>query len=294
MKPPELKTQLPPSPFKLYNEPLQILIEFYKEHIRRDTDGGRLTPTESWVVLHGLLISAAQTYTGVCLLLSEKRPKRLMLQAAILNRPLLETFGNILSLCEAPKSRTRILVRESYKNLAETFLRYKSQFANVPKWKEYLNVYAESLTLFAKQLRISRHYVRNLSSIREQWPTPGRMIRGDRRRKQPPFLHGNRRAVFKTLYDSHYGHQSEQAHQRAAAVSAALVVDTSAQWNPGLGESNLVLDALLFVTCIISELESKGRFPPHPKLRELWVYLIEANDEAKELWRLRYRSLLKS
>jgi hypothetical protein len=89
------------------------------------------------------------------------------------------------------------------------------------------------------------------------------MIHGDKRPNQPPFVRGNRRKVFKIIYDSHHGHQSEQAHQRAAAVSAALVVDESAQWSPGLGESGLISDTILFLTCIISELESKGRYPAH-------------------------------
>jgi hypothetical protein len=58
--------------------------------------------------------------------------------------------------------------------------------------------------------------------------------------------------------------------------------------------STLISDAILFLTCILSELESKGRYPAHPKLQELWVYGRELNDEAEELWRLRYRSLLKA
>jgi hypothetical protein len=296
MKVPEFRYSPPPVPFKLFDDPLKVLIEFYKEHIHRDIDGAKLAPAEFWVVLRGLLTSAAQIYTAVCLLLSEKRPKRLMLQAAILNRSLLETLGNVLALCEAPKSKTRILVREAYKNLVLMFLRDQAKHGGSdPKWNEYLDVYAKGLESFAKGLRISRRYLRNPNLISEQWPTPGRMIHGDKRRKQPPFLHGNRRKVFKIIYDSHYGHQSEQAHQRAAAVSAALVVDDpSAQWNPGYGESTLISDAILFLTCILSELESKGRYPAHPKLQELWVYVRELNDEAKELWRLRYRSLLKA
>jgi hypothetical protein len=120
------------------------------------------------------------------------------------------------------------------------------------------------------------------------------MIHGDKRRNQPPFLRGSRRKVFRILYDSHYGHQSEHAHQRAAAVASALIVDESAQWNPGLGESGLVSDAILFLTCIISEVESKGRYPAHPKLQELWGYVRELSAEANELWRLRYRSLLRA
>ena len=293
MRVPEFKYAPPPIPFKLYDDPLKELIEFYKEHIRRDIGGAKLAPAEFWIVIRGLLVSAAQTYNAVCLLLSERQPKRLMLQAAILNRSLLETLGNVMALCEAPKSRTRILVREAYKNLALMFLREQAKHGGSdPKWREYLDVCAQGLDLFAKGLRISRRCIRNPNLISEQWPTPGRMIHGDRRRKQPPFLHGNRRKVFKIIYDSHYGHQSEQAHQRAAAVSAALIVDESAQWNPGLGESGLISDTILFLTCIISELESKGRYPAHPRLRELWVYLKQLNAEANELWRLRYRSLL--
>jgi hypothetical protein len=70
-------------------------------------------------------------------------------------------------------------------------------------------------------------------------------------------------------------------------------VDEHAQWNPGLGESNLVADAFLYMACILSELESKGKYAEHPRLRELWTYLRALNDEAEELWRLRSRALLK-
>jgi hypothetical protein len=130
--------------------------------------------------------------------------------------------------------------------------------------------------------------------MKEEWPTPGRILYGDKSRKLPPMLRGSRCAAFTTLYRYHYSRQSEQAHQRAAAVSAALLVDDpSSQWNPGYGESVAVSDALLFVVCIISELAFRGRFSPHPRLKELWVYLRELSEEATELWDIRYQALLK-
>jgi hypothetical protein len=173
-----------------------------------------------------------------------------------------------------------------------TFLKYRARFGSDPKWKEYLDVYDKGLALWAQGIRLSPKLVKNPNLIADEWPTPGRMIYGNKGRGQPPFLRGPRRAVFKNLYDSHYGHQSEQAHQRAAAVGAALLVDDpEAQWNPGLGESRLIADALLFLTCILSELESKGKYPAHPRLRELWVYLCALGDDAKELWQLRYQKL---
>jgi hypothetical protein len=112
---------------------------------------------------------------------------------------------------------------------------------------------------------------------------------GSSRRRQPPFLRGNRRSTFKEIYESHYSHQSEQAHQRAAAVGVALLVDNPEdQWNPGHGESHILSSAILFLTCILSEIEAKGRYQGHPRLRELWAYLRDLDDEAKDLWGLRW------
>lgn len=286
------KYDLPKVPFKLFDESLAILMAYYKEHLRRDAFAGKLQPQESWITLRGLLIGAHQTYAAVCLLLAENRPKRLMLQAGVLNRSLLETLGNVLALCEAPKSRTRMLVRESYKNMAEVYEKDVKRYGNNPKWKDYLNLRRETLAEAAKIIGLSRSEIKNPASIKDRWPTPGKLIYGDKRHGLPAFLRGSRRSAFATLYDFHYGPLSEQAHQRAAAIGAALVVDTYEQWNPGLGESNLVADALLFATCILSELEAKGKYPVHPKLNELWVYLRELSDEAKDVWRLRYRALI--
>ena len=94
------------------------------------------------------------------------------------------------------------------------------------------------------------------------------------------------------IWKFHYGGLSAQAHGRMSSVAAAILVDdASLQWNPGYGESDIVLVGLLFMACVISEIESAGGFGHHPKLAELWSYLREARDEAKELWNLRYEEL---
>jgi len=279
----------------MYNEPLEQLVEFYKEHIRRDVNSGKLLPAGFWEVARLFLISAMQTYAAICILLADNRPKRLILQAGILNRSLLETLGNLMALCQAPQSRTRILERELFKNQAVTLQRYRKSFGNEEKWQEFLRVYEQGLEVAAKDVRISRTYIKNPDRIRDRWPTPGRMIYGDRKRGQPRFLRGTRLAAFREIYEYHYEGQSEQAHQRGAALGLALVVDKPEdQWNPGHGESNIVSTAILFLTCILSELEHKGEYVAHPKLRELWSYLRDIDDEAKDLWRIRYSQLLKA
>ena len=98
MKYPVWKRELPKFPHKMYNEPLEKLLEFYKEHIRRDVNSGKLLPAGFWEVARLFLISAMQTYAAICILLADNRPKRLILQAGILNRSLLETqLGVVLN-----------------------------------------------------------------------------------------------------------------------------------------------------------------------------------------------------
>jgi hypothetical protein len=108
---PQWKHELPSFPHKLLNAGLVVVVEFYKEHIKRDVDAGRLKPTDYWIMLRGFLIGAMQTYASICLLLADKRPKPLMLQANVLNRALFEILATVLALCEDPEPRTLILSR---------------------------------------------------------------------------------------------------------------------------------------------------------------------------------------
>jgi hypothetical protein len=198
-----------------------------------------------------------------------------------------------MAICEAPKQRTKILLREAFRNQAETLQKNTQRFGSEEKWKDYLTKHSEGLELFAKEMRVSRKYIKDPKAIREQWPLPGKMIYGNQGRKLPPFLHGSRLRAFREIYESHYGSQSEQAHQRMAALGVAQIVDNpETQWNPGHGESNIASTAILFLTCVISELEHKGRFAPHPRLRELWGYLRDLDDEAKDLWLIRYKATM--
>ena len=292
MKYPELKRDLPSFPHSLFNTPLEQLVRFYREHIERDINSGKLRPTDFWITARLFLISGIQTYVGICALLSADQPKPLMLQAGILNRSLLETLGNVLALCQAPKIRTRILQREAFRNAAERLLTYQQRFGHDKEWQDYLSKYREGLHVWARELGISRTYLFKPDQMRDSWPTPGRMIYGGKKRKKQPFLRGSRLAAFKEIYEYHYGKQSEQAHQRELALGITLIVDKQEQWNPGHGESDIVTTAILFLTCMISELEFQGKYRPHPRLPELWTYLRDIDDEAKDLWRIRYSKLV--
>jgi hypothetical protein len=290
-EPPRWKQNLPGFPHKLLDDLLSLLVEFYKEHLRRDIDTGRLTPTDPWVMLRGLLLAGMQTYASICILLAEKRPKRLMLQAAILNRALFETLTTVVVVTEDPAPRGQMLAKDYYRTLALTYAHRAERFGSDRKCAEHLQAFCEHLDNIAQKLALPPEFVQDPKKI-EEWPTPGIIVRGRPGRGIAPFVSGTRLLVLEEIWKFHYGGLSAQAHGRMASVAAAMLVDDpSLQWNPGLGESNIVVDALLFMACILSEIEFAGGFKHHPKHAELWSYLRDGNDEAKELWRLRHEDL---
>lgn len=291
---PRWKRELPATPHKLLNDLVTLLVNFYLEHLERDTKAGRLAPSEPWQLLRGFLLAAMQSYASICVLLAEKRPKRLMLQAAVLNRALFEILGTTFGLLEEPGSRARALLREAHKANVTHYQFLLSRWGSTPHWQEYLDVFKTGLITMGTGLGLSRDDALNPNAISEEWPTPGVMIYGRPSRGTPPFISGARREVLKEIYQFHYPQLSAQAHGRIAAMAVAALVDKPEnQWNPGYGESHIALTAILFLTCLLSELQNAGEFRKHPKLAELWAYLNDMDEEAKELWKLRYEEIVK-
>jgi hypothetical protein len=280
-------------PHKVVNDALNVVVEYHKEHVRRDVEAGHLTPSRGWLFLRGLLISAMQTYAAICALLSKKRPKPLMLQANVLGRSLFEILTTVMAVVENIGGRTDVLVREYVKMLAVTYKRYVDRFGNDPSWAEYLSVFRTRLDDLVKSTKVPADVIVNPNVIQDEWPTPGRMLKGTA--KNPPFVTESRHSVLKALYESHYGHLSAQAHARMAAISMAMLVDhPEERWNPGQDESNIVSTALLCVACIVTEIEAAAGYPHHSRLAELWTYLRTADGEAQEIWALRYDELVAS
>jgi hypothetical protein len=274
------------------NDIARILSEYYQEHLRRDVDDGKLTPLNYWVLLRGLLVAAWQTYRAICNLIAEKQPKPFNLQAGILNRSLFEILATVLALSEKPE-RAAILEREWVKSLGKEYKRVSERFGDVPKWKDYLDVFRAHQETSIARIGFPVKALDDPNLIKDaEWPTPGAILWGSKKKKLLPFVTGSRHAVLKELYQSHYGHQSAQAHARMAAVAVAFIADhPEQQWNPGAAESNLVIFAMLCLACIFSEIDASAGYA-HPKLLELWAYLRESHDDAKQVWNVRYASLL--
>ena len=219
------KQELPATPHKLLNNLVKVLVEFYGEHLRRDRADGRLQPGKAWDLLRGFLIAAMQTYASICILLAEKRPKRLMLQADVLNRALFEILATVFAILEDPGPRAGMLLRESHKAHATRYRYLNSRWGGDPQWAEYLDVYRKGLPIIGKEISLAPEDALRPEAIADEWPTPGVMIYGRPSRDVPPFVSGARLDVLRATYQYHYPHQSAQAHGRIATLAVALLVD---------------------------------------------------------------------
>lgn len=285
-----LKRDVPRLPHKLTHEPLTTLSKYCAEHVRRDTADGRLAPSDMWRLVEGFVLAASQTYGAVCSLLAHKRPKPLLLQAAVLNRSLFEVLVTVCALFESPTENTAALLKDSYRTMALKLRAETERFGTAPSWQAHLEVMRKHVVRRAADIRLPEQLANDPRRIPE-WPTPGRLLFGDRRAS--PLVFGSRAEVLKELYLTHYASQSAQTHGRMVTMAMAWFVEHPEEHvNPGHAESNQVTIAQMYLACLFSEITVAANYEVHPRLLELWTYLQEIDGEAKELWKLRYRRSL--
>ncbi len=266
-------------------------------HLDRGLRTRLLQPAISWTHIYGLALSARQTHDAIALLVAERnRPKTLPLQGAILVRSLLENLGNVMALTSRPTSMKWFLA-DGYRRQFEYLRTQRAIFGGGPEWEQWLSDVQLTLDIDALSIGLGKRRRRNPSKTIPEWPSPywltrPRKVKG-RKSPLPVLLSGNRAKLFVEVYRFWYSQLSTFSHQRCAAARMALFAhNPDTHWDPGLLESNVTLEALMFFTCTMSELEAAAKMPPSVDLRALWSLLWDADEEAKRLVDIRYRRLL--
>ncbi len=267
-------------------------------HLERGLKTGQLRPEILWTHVWGLALSAKQTHDGLVLLVAERnRPRTLPLQSAILVRSLLEALGNVVALTST-KSSIKWFIADAYRRQFEQLRILREIFGDRPEWATWFAQMDALLEVDAASIGLGSRRRRNPSKTIHQWPSPFWLTRAKgikgRRRPLPVLVRGNRAKLFQEVHRFWYAHLSSYAHQRSAAARMAIFANNpDAHWQPGLLESNVVIEGLALFTCTMSELEVAAHMPPSIDLRALWSVLWDADEEAKRLVRMRYRRLLR-
>lgn len=267
-------------------------------HLERGLKTGQLQPEILWTHVWGLALSAKQTHDALVLLVGERmRPKTLPLQSAILVRSLLEALGNVMALTST-KSCIKWFIADGYRRQFEQLRVQRDIFGDRPEWANWFTQMDVTLAVDAASIGLGSLRRRNPSKTIHEWPSPFWLTRPKgikgRQRPLPVLIRGNRAKLFQEVHRFWYAHLSSYAHQRSAAARMAIFADRpEAHWEPGLLESNVVIEGLAFFTCTMSELEAAAHMPPSIDLRALWSVLWDADEEAKRLVQIRYRRLLR-
>ena len=266
-------------------------------HLERGLSGD-LQPAQLWTHLWGLALSAKQTHDAIVSLVAERmRPRTLPLQSAILVRSSLEALGNIMALTANPSS-IRWFIADGYRRQWEQLRVQRRIFGNRPDWVPWFGAMDAMLDMDAADIGLGRRRRRDPTRTIPDWPTPHWLTRPRRlkSRKRPlrVLLKGNRAKLFDEAHRFWYSQLSSYTHQRCAAARMAVFANApDVHSEPGLLESNVVVEGLTFFAAAMSELEVAAAMPPSIDLRALWAILWDLDEEVRRLISIRYRRLLR-
>lgn len=202
-----------------------------------------------------------------------------------LTRSLLDQLFTVIFVFEDLPRRTRWFYKAGWREIKETFDRYKAKYANDPAWSKWL----ENLEKFLEEIRpkwgVSSREAANPKKI-DWWPIPSKMKKQSRDRS---FLEYLENWFYKAL--------SQEAHLSFPGLShrgAPLLMMRGKARNRVLErhKSQIVLTSITIMLAIASEMEYQLQFGLAQRFVFVWQVLIEHWEEAKELYQMRYRQFL--
>ena len=207
-------------------------------------------------------------------------------------RSLVELLFTIIFIREKPRSRVKWFHRSGWRELKELSDTLHARYGSKPEWKAKLAELERSLEYFRITHRISKRIARAPASIKF-WPTAMQMLDPKRdylKKRSRRFLE-HLTLLYRTLSQDH--HLSGAGIIR---VYAKLLIDErDARREPilrGIKITNVML-AVAILMAIYSEINDICHFDRGPTLAYCWRILSEDRTEARELYALRYRTMLQ-
>lgn len=207
-------------------------------------------------------------------------------------RSLLELLFTVIFIRELPSTRVKWFHHSGWRELREMLDSLQERYGSKRKWKTKLVQLVNSVEQLRLSLRVSKQATRDPKSIK-WWPTAMQML-------DPKKNYLNKRSRrFLDYFTLRYRTLSQDHHLSGAGlvrVYAKLLIDEKdARRDPilrDLKNSNVIL-ALSILLSIYTEINDICRFDRGRALAYCWCILMEDRDEVRELYNLRYRSMLR-
>jgi hypothetical protein len=209
-----------------------------------------------------------------------------------LARSLLELLFTVIFIREQPRTRVKWFHHSGWRELREMVDSLRERYGSKRKWKTKLVQLENSVEQLRVSHKVSKRATGDPRSIK-WWPTAMQML--DPKKN---YLH-KRSRCFLDYLTLRYRTLSQDHHLSGAGlvrVYAKLLIDEKdARREPilrDLKNSNVIL-ALATLLAIYTEINDICRFDRGKALAYCWCILMENRDEVRELYDLRYRSMLR-
>jgi hypothetical protein len=234
-------------------------------------------------------------YGSVCYLSADTPDDPLRkLEYGICTSPLIRSLAdllfNIIFIREKVRSRIKRYHRAGWRETKEMLESLEKEYGRNTTWKGKLAKLNASLEDLRVAYRISRRASRKLKSL-PTWPIPSKMLR------EETFLARTKRFLeHLTLW---YRELSQDHHMSGGGiirVYGKLLLEPTDNIRDktlkDLKTSNVML-AIALVLAISTEVNDIGGFDRGERLAYLWSILTKNRPEARELFNLRYRTMLR-
>lgn len=271
--------------FRTINEPLQGI---YRTHVDRlgkeepDPDGFHF-------LLGSLLRINLETHRAIVRLIESDEKKKFPFQAMVLVRTMVDSLFTAVALKTDPVRRSRQFDLAGYRATLERHLREKARYGTNPNWQNHLGEQEKFLAFRASHRRLSASRARDPKNF-PYWPIPSQMLRENVRDPIP--FSKEEREFLKHVDEWHYGDLSSHGHVHWGGMAFGITAASDEQWIPGMAENRVIMESLLFMLMLLSEVEACKNYGTNQDLKYIWTLLGAAFGDAKEYYDTRYASLL--
>jgi hypothetical protein len=280
--------------FRVFAEPLLTLAEATALKIEREWPAAHERVPGAQLLFRLLTRLATTTYQSI-IYLSAEHPADLARRVAFsssvppMSRSIVDILYSVVFILEDIGPRTDWYYRAGWREMSETFLRYRGRYAGQPDWSAWLRDFESGLERIRRDWRVSDADAGNLRAI-PRWPIPTKM--------KEHALTLDAKTYFQYLEDWFYREFSQEAHVTlpglARRASTFLRDDDD---DAALGEwkkkrSDWVGYAMVLELAVLSEIVFFFGFDLAARCSYLWGILTGYMEMARELHEVRYTGFL--
>lgn len=284
-------------PYNTFAPQLDSLVTATGNLMYREWPQRHSTHAGSKIVVHSLLLVAANTYSTIRFIAADEPPnaarkKEFALSISPLARTLLDSLCTFVFLFGDLPKRTAWYYKAGWREVYEEHARLVQRYDGNDAWKDYLSEQAAFVQATKTEWGITAEEEKDPRLIR-RWPIPSQMI-------QHPNLTKDRREYLQFLYDWFYKTFSQDSHLSwpgLARRSFAVIPTASANARgPQLDKfkSDAVATAVTLLLTLLSEIELEFKFDLKSRLEYVWGVIVPFYEDAEDLYDRYYRTFFRS